>query len=206
MGTVNGRWRSTVAASAPLALVGLLALGGCADTVAGTASAPSSNPSAQSDLRPPVTATASDPTTPVTVTADGADAPVDAVATDSQGALYPPTDVARVGWWVDSALPGSGKGSVVITGHVDDARQGTGFAKRFSALKRGDHVALTGKDGARIGYRVTRTASVNKGVLPTDDLNRLDGPETLILVTCGGRFIGPPMGYENNDLIYAERA
>lgn len=192
--------------AAVVAAVALVALAGCGSTVDGTAAAPSSNPSAQSDLRPPVSATASEPTTPVAVTVDGHKAAIDAVATDSQGALYPPTDVARVGWWVDSALPGSGAGSVVVTGHVDDARQGTGFAKRFSALKAGDRVELTGRDGATVAYRVTRTASVSKGVLPTDDLNRLDGPETLILVTCGGRFVGPPMGYENNDLVYAERA
>ncbi|KXP01475.1 class F sortase [Tsukamurella pseudospumae] len=194
------------AAALVVSAAAVLSLVGCGSTVDGTASAPSSNPSAQSDLRPPVTATASEPTTPVTVTVGDADAPVDAVATDSQGALYPPTDVRRLGWWVDSALPGAGAGSVVITGHVDDARQGTGYAKRISTLKQGDRVELTGKDGARIAYRVTRTASVNKGVLPTDDLNRLDGPETLIMVTCGGNFVGPPMGYENNDLVYAERA
>ncbi|BDH57353.1 class F sortase [Tsukamurella sp. PLM1] len=193
------------AAGLAVAAAALIALTGCG-SVDGTAVAPSSNPSAQSDLRPPVSATATESSAPATVTVGGTDAPVDAVATDAQGALYPPTDVARVGWWVDSALPGSGAGSIVITGHVDDARQGDGFAKRFSALAQGDRVTLRGKDGATVSYRVTRTASVTKGALPTDDLNRLDGPETLILVTCGGRFIGPPLGYENNDLVYAERA
>lgn len=183
----------------------VLALAGCDGTVEGTASAPSANPSAQSDLRPPVSATASEPTTPVSVTVDGAAAPIDSVATDANGALYPPTDVGRLGWWVDSALPGAGSGSVVVTGHVDDARQGAGYAKRFSGLARGALVSLTGKEGKKVDYRVTHTASVGKGVLPTEDLNRLDGPETLILVTCGGRFVGPPMGYENNDLVYAER-
>ena len=194
------------AARALVAGAAVLALAGCGGTVEGTAAAPSSNPSAQSDLRPPVTAAATEPTTPVTVTVDGAQAPIDAVATDAQGALYPPTDVNRLGWWVDSALPGSGAGSVIVTGHADDARQGAGYAKRFSGLARGAPITLTGQDGATVDYRVTRTASVSKGVLPTDDLNRLDGPETLILVTCGGEFIGPPLGYENNDLVYAERA
>lgn len=52
---------------------------------------------------------------------------------------------------------------------------------------------LTGKDGVVGWYRVTRIASVHEGGLPTGDLNRLDGPETLILVTCGGKFTGPPM-------------
>ncbi|WP_019203039.1 class F sortase [Tsukamurella sp. 1534] len=183
----------------------LLLLGGCGG-VDGTATPAPSNPSAQSDLRPPVSAVATEATTPVRVSTSGADAPVDAVATDAQGALYPPQAVDRVGWWVDSSLPGSGKGSVVVTGHVDDARQGDGFAKRFSGLAQGDAVTLTGKDGAAVRYRVTRTLSIDKGRLPVDDLNRLDGPETLILVTCGGKFVGPPLGYENNDVVYAERA
>lgn len=183
----------------------LATLAGCG-TVTGTAEPVPSNPSAQSDLRPPVTATAAEPTTPVRITAAGTGADVDAVATDSQGALYPPQDVRRVGWWVDSSLPGSGQGSVVVTGHVDDARQGDGAAKRFAGLAPGAEVTVTGKDGAAVRYRVTRTVSISKGALPVDDLNRQDGPETLILVTCGGKFIGPPLGYENNDLVYAERA
>lgn len=178
---------------------------GCG-TVEGTAEPVPSNPAAQSDLRAPVVATANESAAPVRVSASGSDAPVDGVATDAQGALYPPQDVGRVGWWIDSALPGSGRGSVVVTGHIDDARQGDGFAKRFGALRSGDTVSLTGKDGRTIAYRVTRTMSVGKGALPVGDLNRQDGPETLILVTCGGRFVGPPMGYENNDLVYAERA
>ncbi|GAA1088314.1 class F sortase [Tsukamurella strandjordii] len=188
-----------------LLVASALLFAGCG-TVEGSALPAPSNPSAQSDLRAPVPATAPEPTAPVRVSAAGVQAPIDGIATDAQGALLPPQDVQRVGWWVDSALPGSGTGSVVLTGHVDDARQGDGYAKRFAALRPGDGVTLTGKDGAAVSYRVTRTVSIAKGALPVGDLNRQDGPETLILVTCGGRFIGPPLGYENNDLVYAERA
>ena len=54
------------AAGALIAGAVVLALAGCGSTVEGTAAAPSSDPSAQSDLRPPVNATAAEPTAPST--------------------------------------------------------------------------------------------------------------------------------------------
>jgi hypothetical protein len=31
----------------------------------------------------------------------------------------------------------------------------------------------------------------------------LEGPEALALVTCGGNFVGPPLGYEDNIIAFA---
>ncbi|MFD4434166.1 class F sortase, partial [Nocardia sp. NPDC058497] len=87
-----------------------------------------------------------------------------------------------------------------------DVVQGTGFAKKFSALKPGDIVTLTGNNGKSWRYRVDSVDSVSKdGALPVDRLNDQIGPETLALVTCGGKFVGPPTGYENNDVAFASR-
>ncbi|KAA0022486.1 class F sortase [Antrihabitans cavernicola] len=162
--------------------------------------------SSQSDLRAPVVATVDDPSQPVSLSLGDNTAPTDPVATDADGVLLPPQDVSHLGWWADSALPGSNTGTIVVTGHIDDASQGGGFAKKFSGLKEGDEVTLSGKDGHTWTYRVDTVSSVSKnGGLPLDELNRLDGPETLALVTCGGKFIGPPLGYENNDIAFASR-
>lgn len=162
--------------------------------------------SSQSDLRAPVVATVDDPSQPVTLAIGDNSAPTDPVATDADGVLLPPQDVSHLGWWADSALPGSNTGTIVVTGHVDDAAQGDGFAKKFSSLKEGDEVKLSGKDGHTWTYRIDTVSSVSKnGGLPLDELNRLDGPETLALITCGGKFIGPPLGYENNDIAFASR-
>lgn len=161
---------------------------------------------AQSDLRAPLAATVDSPDQPVSLTIANESAPTDPVATDVSGTLLPPQDVSRLGWWADSSLPGSNAGTVVITGHIDDASQGDGFAKRFSSLKQGDEVQVAGKDGESWKYRIDRTVSVSKnGGLPVDELNRTDGPETLALITCGGKFVGPPVGYENNDIAFASR-
>ncbi|MFT3715214.1 MAG: class F sortase [Gordonia sp. (in: high G+C Gram-positive bacteria)] len=162
---------------------------------------------AQSGMPPPVAAHSDDVSAPVKLTVQGAAAEVATVDTDTDGVLLPPTDINEVGWWVGSALPGSGKGTVVVTGHVDDVSQGKGFAARFPGLKSGDTVSLTTAGHGQHDYRVTRVDEVNKnGGLPTDQLNRLDGPETLALVTCGGPFVGPPLGYQDNIVVWASPA
>lgn len=167
-----------------------------------------SSTQAQANLRPPVSAVSHDRSTPKSLVIDGASAPTVSVATDAAGTLLPPTDIARLGWWVDSALPGSGAGTIVVAGHVDDVKQGTGYAARFATLKAGDTVAVDTADGATHAYRVTRVVDARKDgrgadAVPFDELNRLDGPETLALVTCGGPFIGPPLGYRDNIVVFA---
>ena len=170
-------------------------------------SAPEST-QAQSDLRPPITAVSHEPSTPTRLVIDGQSVPTQAVATDAQGTLLPPTDVAQLGWWVDSALPGSGAGTIVIAGHVDDVAQGTGYAARFGKLAPGSTVTIDTADGGHRAYRVARVVDAQKkgtggDAVPFDELNRLDGPETLALVTCGGPFVGPPLGYRDNIVVFA---
>jgi len=161
----------------------------------------------QSELQAPLSAVADSPAAPQTLTVQGVSAPTRAVQTDAAGALLPPQDVAEVGWWVDSALPGSGRGTIVITGHIDEAEQGDGFAKRFTVLQTGDTVQLTTADGRRLDYRIIRRQQADKeSGFPADELNRLDGPERLALVTCGGAFVGPPLGYRDNIIAWAEPA
>lgn len=160
---------------------------------------------AQTDLQTPVPARADESDQPAELSLGERSAPTDPVATDIAGALLPPQDVTRLGWWVDSALPGSGAGTIVVTGHVDDAAQGDGFAKQFARLQEGDQVTLTSRNGQQLAYLVDSVTSVDKSNLPVDELNRLDGPERLALVTCGGEFVGPPLGYANNDIVFAYR-
>lgn len=198
------RSRTVIAA---LAGVALLLAGGCAEATESVAdSAPRSTPQepGKHDMPPPIVVIADDPAAPITLTIGDTSAPTDPVATDAAGVLLPPQDVSRLGWWADSSLPGSGAGSIVVTGHIDDIAQGDGFAARFAGLSEGDEVALELGDGSSRRYRVDRVMSVGKdGELPLGELNRLDGPETLMLVTCGGEFVGPPLGYANNDFVFA---
>ncbi len=193
--------RASLIAVALAASVALMA--GCAEQQASPASTP-----AQQSLRPPVTAESEHPSTPVGLEIDGDSAPTDPVATDAEGTLLPPTDIGRLGWWVDSSLPGSGAGTIVVAGHVDDIAQGEGYAARFADLSAGDTVTLVTASQKRVDYRVTSVIDAQKhgtgaDAVPYDELNRQTGPETLALVTCGGPFVGPPLGYRDNIIAFA---
>ena len=189
--------------SALFAVLALVFTAACGDVE--TASTPTG---AQSALPPPVTAATDEPAAPVALVVGDVRAPVDPVATDAAGVLLPPQDVTRLGWWADSALPGRGAGTVVVTGHVDDVDQGVGYAARFADLAVGDVVEAVTADHTVHRYRVTESLRTGKDAgaddgLPVDELNRLDGPETLALVTCGGPFVGPPLGYRDNVVVFA---
>ncbi|NMD62537.1 class F sortase [Rhodococcus sp. WS3] len=160
----------------------------------------------QEDLPPALEAAVDNPATPTQLRIGSEAAVVLAIKTTSGGSLIPPEDVSKVGWWADSAFPGSGTGTVVITGHINDVYAGDGFGKKFSSLTPGSVVTLTGEDGHEWTYRIDAVDEYRKdGELPVERLNRMDGPETLALITCGGEFVGPPLGYEDNDIAWATR-
>lgn len=185
------------------ALTVLLCVSGCSDD--------SDQPvrvlaTGQEDLPPALEAAVDNPATPMQLRIGSEAAVVLAIKTTSGGSLIPPEDVSKVGWWADSAFPGSGTGTVVITGHINDVYAGDGFGKKFSSLTPGSVVTLTGEDGHEWTYRIDAVDEYRKdGELPVERLNRMDGPETLALITCGGEFVGPPLGYEDNDIAWATR-
>ena len=160
----------------------------------------------QENLPAAVQASVDNPATPTELRIGNEAAVVLAIKTTSDGSLIPPEDVSKVGWWADSAFPGAGAGTVVITGHINDVYVGDGFGKKFSSLTPGSIVVLTGADGQEWSYRIDTVDQYRKdGELPVERLNRMDGPETLALITCGGEFVGPPLGYEDNDIAWATR-
>ncbi len=117
------------------------------------------------------------------------------VATD--GALVPPDDPARLGWW-RGVRPGEGEGSVVIAGHVDSRRFGQGPLARIVELEPGDRAVLAGAGGVSAEYVVRGIQTFPKESFPAADLFGTDGPERLVLVTCGGAFDRARGGWDSN--------
>lgn len=133
-------------------------------------------------------------------------APVDMVGLTAEGALVPPEDVNRLGWYASSAIPGdaSSKGSTVITGHVNHQTQGQGFAYHFTQLEAGDEVSVL-IDGTPHIYRVTKPPfRVAKGGELPEEVNDSTGANKLVLITCGGEFVGGALGYADNVFVVAE--
>lgn len=127
----------------------------------------------------------------------GIDAPLLATSVGSDGALVPPDDPAELGWW-RGVRPGAGAGSVLITGHVDAKHYGQGPLASLVELAAGDRATVTGADGASTTYALRGVQTFAKDALPADELFGHDGPERLVLVTCGGTFDPERGGWDSN--------
>lgn len=136
---------------------------------------------------------------------DGKSAPIDFVQLTDQGSLIPPTDVSRLGWYSASAIPGEkgAAGSSVITGHVNEVDQGDGYAARFADLKAGDTVTVK-VDGESRDFTVSKDPiQVVKGAQMPEAVNDAVGENRLVLITCGGEFVGGTLGYADNIIVEA---
>ena len=137
---------------------------------------------------------------------DGEYAAVDPVQVTDQGVLLPPHDVSRLGWYSASAVPGDAGnvGSSVITGHVNYQGQGTGYAEKFTRLQENQEFTVV-IDGQERTFRVTeKPYRLPKGGDFPDVVNDTDGTNRLVLITCGGKFVGGALGYEDNIITVAE--
>ena len=137
---------------------------------------------------------------------DGDYAAVDPVQVTDQGVLLPPHDVSRLGWYSASAVPGDpgNVGSSVITGHVNYQGQGTGYAEKFTRLQENQEFTVV-IDGEERTFRVTQNPyRLPKGADFPDVVNDADGANRLVLITCGGQFVGGALCYEDNIITVAE--
>ena len=135
-------------------------------------------------------------------------AAVDPVQLTDAGALIPPSDVSRLGWYSASAVPGAegAVGSSVITGHINYQGQGTGYAARFADMSVGDEFEID-IDGIPQTFRVSKAPyRLPKGSDFPPEVNDATGPNRLVLITCGGQFVGGALGYADNIITIAEPA
>lgn len=136
---------------------------------------------------------------------------IDGTGGESGAILAPPEDVAQVGYYIRSAPFGEGQvGTTVMTSHID-YNGVAGFGSVFTSLKAGDPITLTDGNGQDHHYVVSEDPyNLDKQdpeyVRKTmDTINRAEGPAELILVTCGGEFLGAgsPLGYADNIIVRA---
>ncbi|MFF4550717.1 class F sortase [Streptomyces sp. NPDC001406] len=104
----------------------------------------------------------------------GLNAVVVPVGVGADGRLAVPDDGKAAGWWMDTAVPGSRQGSVVIVGHLD-TRRGAAVFGSLSQAKVGDPVTVTTPSGT-VGYQV-RAVTVRRGAaLPTQFITTIGPP------------------------------
>lgn len=120
----------------------------------------------------------------------------------ADGVLPVPEGVGEATWWgVDL---GAAEGATVLAGHVN----WKGLTGPFDELWRvaaGQDVTVVDTAGRTFTYRVQKAEAVRKDDLPRRAVE-LFGPRgghRLVLVTCGGRWVGGDTGYEENQVVTA---
>jgi hypothetical protein len=152
----------------------------------------------------PTTGTAR-PAVPVELVVNGIDLRVPVVATGvaADGQMQLPADPARIGWYSYGPAPGSGRGSVVLGGHLDSRQYGVGPLVRLARTRPGDVIELGLSDGRSLKYRTEAVRNVDKQALALDDVFDRNGPRRLRLITCGGEYLPDRGGYQQNLVVTA---
>ncbi len=140
--------------------------------------------------------------TRVSISRLGISAPVTGVGIDiGQEILAVPDNIDRTGWWADGGDPISG-GTTLIAGHVDSAARGAGAFFNLKNARQGDTIELALANGSNRTYVVTETDEVIKAKLPAG-IFTAGGPDRLVLVTCGGKFLSNLGHYRDNIIVTA---
>jgi LPXTG-site transpeptidase (sortase) family protein len=130
------------------------------------------------------------------------DAPIVPVGIQPDKSMEIPGAV-EAGWYRLGATPGATKGSAVLAGHVDrSGRRGVFFDLR--KLNIGSEVTVEDADGKQHHYIVSERFQTDKDELPSSELFRTDGPPTLTLITCGGRYRTNQRTYDDNIVVRAQ--
>ncbi|MDK3258342.1 class F sortase [Blastococcus capsensis] len=133
------------------------------------------------------------------VPAIGVDSPLVELGIDGVGALVPPADFARAGWFAGGPAPGD-VGPSVIAGHVD-SRDGPAVFFRLDELVAGDEVLVDRADGTTARFTVTGADRFPKDRFPTQDVYGPTPRAELKLITCGGDFDRERRSYRDNVVV-----
>lgn len=119
------------------------------------------------------------------------------------GVLPVPDGIGEATWW-GTELAGT-EGATVLAGHVDWKGAKGPFAELWQA-QSGRDVVIADSAGKEFKFRIKQIETVRKNELPARAVEFFGprGPHRLVLVTCGGTWIGGQQGYEANRVVIAE--
>ncbi|WP_344873041.1 class F sortase [Allokutzneria multivorans] len=116
-----------------------------------------------------------------------------------------PEGVREATWW--GAGLGAPSGATLLAGHVNFRGSVGPFNELWKAEQGQDvTVAESSAAGGKVfRYKINEIITLHKNELPesADRLFSQQGPHRLVLVTCGGRWVGGDLGYNENRIVVA---
>jgi len=145
--------------------------------------------------------TPASPPVRVRVPSIGVDSTLLELGLDGAGALVPPEDFDRAGWYTGGPVPGE-IGPSVIAGHVD-SYSGPAVFFRLGDLAAGDDVLVDLADGSTVRFTVADSRRHPKDDFPTEEVYGPTAQPVLRLITCGGEFDRDRRSYRDNVVVTA---
>lgn len=119
------------------------------------------------------------------------------------GTLPIPESLDEAAWW--GVGLGAPNGAAVLSGHVNWRGRKGPFDELWRA-QAGQPVTVVDAAGGTWSYRVSEILTLPKEQLPrhAERLFNARGPHRVVLVTCGGDYVGGTDGYRDNRIVVAE--
>jgi LPXTG-site transpeptidase (sortase) family protein len=130
------------------------------------------------------------------------DLPVLPVGVAEDGMMELPTTAYAIGWYEFGARPADRTGTTVLAGHVDTRAEGLGPLSALRRVDKGTEITLTAVGGTSRRYSVTDVELIRKARVPLDQIFAREGPEKLVVITCGGPY-SRSTGYRDNVIVTA---
>nr|WP_246258338.1 class F sortase [Amycolatopsis anabasis] len=121
----------------------------------------------------------------------------------ADGTLPIPEGLNEATWW--GVKLGADHGASLLSGHVNWKGKKGPFDELWR-VRDGQQVSVVDTAGGHWVYKVNDIVTIHKSKLASraEELFGQDGPHRLVLVTCGGDYIGGTDGYEDNRIVSAE--
>ncbi|MFD8496250.1 class F sortase [Amycolatopsis sp. NPDC059657] len=118
------------------------------------------------------------------------------------GTLPIPEGLDEAAWW--GSKVGADKGAALFSGHVNWKGKKGPFDELWR-IKAGQDVSVSDAAGGKWTYKIEAVETVHKDKLAqrAEEFFSPDGPHRLVLVTCGGEYVGGSTGYEDNRIVTA---
>lgn len=145
-------------------------------------------------------------TTPPTAVAYprlGLTVPVVPTGITPDGQMEIPGDAATAGWYRYGRTPSEATGNTVIAAHNGSPQTPVGPFNALAEARKGDEIRVRDTRDRQRTYRVTSVEHLDKEGLDFTPYFARTGRPSLVLVTCGGRWLPERNTYSDNVIVVA---